>query len=283
MNGCRWILFADLDGTVLDSETYEPGPSVEALAKCRDEGIPVIFSSSKTGSEIELYHTRYASRTGWPFIAENGGGVFLPVEDWERPAGGEQKGRYWKVPLGARHEEVLKALTEAARRAGAKIRTFSGMAPEEIASRTGLSLEEAGRAGRRDFDEPFWVDEGDSASLDALRETIETQGLRLTRGGRCFHVHGASDKGTAVLYVRRQYESKVGRVCTAAVGDAANDLPMFLAADRAYLVSRADETHDPDIPRGGKIRFVPGAGPSGFLQAVEDLLELVKAERSSSR
>ena len=283
MDGCRWILFADLDGTVLDSETYEPGPSVQALAKCRDEGIPVIFSSSKTGAEIELYHASYAPRTGWPFIAENGGGVFLPVEHWDRPSGAEQQGRFWKVPLGARHQEVLRALTEASRRAGAKIRTFSGTTPEEIASRTGLSLEEAKRAGRRDFDEPFWVDEGDAAGLDALREAIESQGLRLTRGGRCFHVHGASDKGTAVLYVRRRYESKVGKVCTAAVGDAANDLPMFLAADRAYLVKRADETHDPDIPPGRNIRFVSGAGPSGFLQAVEDLLALVRQERSASR
>lgn len=282
MGGCRWVLFADLDGTVLDSETYEPGPSVEALAKCRNGGIPVIFSSSKTGAEIELYHTRYASRTGSPFIAENGGGVFLPVEHWDKPSGGEQKGPFWKVPLGVRHEEVLRVLKEASTRAGLKISTFSGMNPEEIALRTGLSLQEATRAGQRDFDEPFWVDEGDSASLDALRLAIETQGLRLTRGGRCFHVHGDSDKGRAVLYVRNQYESKVGRVCTAAVGDAANDLPMFRAADRAYLVKRPDDTHDPEIPPETNIRFVPGVGPSGFLQAVDDLLEFARAERSSS-
>lgn len=282
MDGCRWILFADLDGTFLDSETYEPGPSLKALAACGDEGIPVIFSSSKTGAEIEIYHRRYASRTGSPFIAENGGGVFLPADHWEKPPAGERKGRFWKVPLGARHEEVIRVLTEAASQAGVKIRTFSGMTPQEISLRTGLSLEEARLAGQRDFDEPFWVEEEDPGTLGALREAIESEGLRLTRGGRCFHVHGASDKGKAALYVRKQYEKKSGGVCTAAVGDAANDLPMFRAVDRAYLVKRADRTHDPDVPLEKNMQFVPGAGPAGFSQAVDDLVERVRAERSSS-
>ena len=268
-----WILFADLDGTVLDTETYEPGPALEALEKCRKAGIPVIFSSSKTGAEIELYHQRYAPLPGSPFVAENGGGAFFPLDHWERPPGGEQKGRFWKVPLGARHEEVLKVLTAAARRMGMGIQTFSGMTPEEISLRTRLCLEEARLAGQRDFDEPFWIEacEGEK-TLHAFQEAIETEGMRLTRGGRCYHVHGASDKGKAAQYVRQRYEHAMGDVCAAAVGDAANDLPMFRAVDRAYLVQRADESYDPGIPKERNIRFVPGVGPSGFCHTVDDLL-----------
>ena len=96
--------------------------------------------------------------------------------------------------------------------------------------------------------------------------------MRLSRGGRCFHVHGASDKGRAAQYVRQRYEEAVGGVWAAAVGDAANDLPMFRVVERAYLVKRDDDSHDPDIPRGGNIRFLPGIGPFGFSQAVDDLL-----------
>ena len=172
----RWILFTDLDGTLLDKETYDPGPSREALGRCRGADIPVIFSSSKTGAEMRLYHERYASHPAVPFIAENGGGVFLPVEHWRAPSAAEQKGRFWKVTLGARHQDVLKVLLEAAGGAGVGVRSFSGMTPEEISRRTRLSLEEARLAMQRDFDEPFWIEGSvDRETLAVLREAIGEQ------------------------------------------------------------------------------------------------------------
>jgi mannosyl-3-phosphoglycerate phosphatase len=269
----RWILFTDLDGTLLDRETYEPGPSLGALGRCRDADLPVIFCSSKTGAEIRSYHERYASHPGSPFIAENGGGVFFPLDHWDKPPGGEETERFWKVTLGARHEEALRVLVEAAGSVGVRVRTFSGMTPEEISRRTRLSLEEARSAGQRDFDEPFWIDGNEAPeTFAAFEEAIEEGGMRLTRGGRCFHVHGASDKGRAAHYVRQHYEEVVGGVWAAAVGDAANDLPMFRVVERAYLVKGDNGNYDPDIPREGNIRFMPGVGPFGFSQAVDDLL-----------
>jgi mannosyl-3-phosphoglycerate phosphatase len=233
----------------------------------------VIFSSSKTRAEMQVYHEKYASHPGSPFVAENGGGVFFPLEQWDRPPGGEMEERFWKVTLGAPHEDVFRVLMRAAERGGVHVKAFSGMTPEEIARRTRLNQAEASLAAQRDFDEPFWIDgEYDRQALAALHEAIEEGGMRLTRGGRCFHVHGGSDKGRAADYVRQRYEEAFGDVRAAAVGDAANDLPMFRVVDRAYLVKRNDGNHDPEIPRQGNIRFMPGAGPLGFSQAVDDLL-----------
>jgi mannosyl-3-phosphoglycerate phosphatase len=168
---------------------------------------------------------------------------------------------------------VLEVLAEAAAGVGVSVRTFSGMTPEEVSRRTRLSLEEARLAAQRDFDEPFWIDGNeDREKLAALEGAIEKGGMRLTRGGRCLHVHGASDKGHAAEYVRQRYEEEVGAVWAAAVGDAVNDLPMLRVADRAYLVKRDDDSYDPGIPGDGNIRFMPGVGPFGFSQAVDDLL-----------
>jgi mannosyl-3-phosphoglycerate phosphatase len=258
---------------LLDKETYEPGPSLGALGRCRDAGIQVIFCSSKTRAEMLRYHEKYASHPGAPFVAENGGGVFFPLDHWDQPPGAEKMERFWKVTLGAPHEEVLRVLMGAAESVGMNVKTFSGMTSEQIALKTQLSLEEAALAAQRDFDEPFWIDGNeDRKRLAAFQEAIEKGGMRLTRGGRCFHVHGTSDKGRAAQYVRQCYQEAVGNIRTAAVGDAANDLPMFQAVDRAYLVKQADGSHDPDIPGQGNIRFMPGVGPFGFLQAVDDLL-----------
>ncbi|MEM9278462.1 MAG: HAD-IIB family hydrolase, partial [Pseudomonadota bacterium] len=47
------IFFTDLDGTLLDHETYSHEPAREALDAIRNNDIPLILASSKTAAEIE--------------------------------------------------------------------------------------------------------------------------------------------------------------------------------------------------------------------------------------
>jgi len=269
-----WILFADLDGTVLDRENYEPGPALAALERCREASVPVVLNSSKTRAEMEFFYDRLPILPGTPFVSENGGGVFLPREFWERPPGAEETRTFWKVTLGARHETLLPALRRAVERLGLPVRLFSDLPAEEIARATGLPLDQAGLARDREFDEPFWLEGEDPAALTALREALDGQGLRLTRGGRCFHVHGVSDKGRAVDYVMERYrQERPDRVVrSAGVGDASNDLPLLRAVEKAYLVQQAHGAHDPELPDIHGVRRVPAAGPEGFCRVVEDLL-----------
>lgn len=269
-----WIVFTDMDGTLLDQETYRPGPSLRALERCLERGVPVVLNSSKTRAEMEPFHRRLPLLAGAPFVSENGGGVFLPAASWERPRASERCGDFWRVSLGAPHREVLAALRRALNAAGLCAELFSDLPPEEIASRTGLPLEEARLAARREFDEPFWLRAGSApAALDSLRGAMNDQGLEITRGGRLFHAHGLSDKGRAVRFVGEAYRQvSAVPVRSAGVGDAANDLPLLEAVDRPYLVRRSDGAYDPEIPEGKGIRRVPGIGPEGFAQAVEDLL-----------
>ena len=268
-----WILFADMDGTILDKATYEPGPALQALQDCLESGVPVVLNSSKTRAEMEFFYQRLPLVPGAPFVSENGGGLFFPLDHWDCPPGGEKKGLFWKVTLGSKHEPLMKALKEGVKALGIQVFSFSEMAPEELAHHTGLPLEQAGLAREREFDEPFLIPDVNSGTIEALRRFIEEQGLRFTRGGRCYHVHGNADKGSAVGVVMEQYRAfSGGTIASAAVGDAVNDLPLLRAVDRAYLVQRDDGTHDPDIPRGQGIVFVEGRGPEGFRRVVSDLL-----------
>jgi len=261
-----------MDGTILDKETYEPGPAFAALEACRDNGVPVILNSSKTRAEMEGYTERLPLLPGTPFISENGGGIFFPSALWMRPPGAEKRGSYWCVALGAGHERILEVLRSSAERLGLPIRSFSGMKPEEIAQRTGLSEEQAHLAAKREFDEPFWIEQEDPLAPEALGREIREGGMQLTRGGRCHHVHGDADKGTAARYVLERYREIQEGLPSAGVGDAANDLPLLMTVDAAYLVRRSDGTYDPDIPGDANILFVKGVGPRGFAEAVDDFL-----------
>ena len=272
METCKAILFADLDGTVLDRERYEPGPALEALETCRGAGISVVLNSSKTRTEMEVFHETFPILPGSPFITENGGGIFFPSEGWHNLPGAESGAGFLKVTLGASHDEVLGVLKTAAESHGLDLRLFSEMTPEEISLRTRLSPPQAVLAKQREFDEPFWIEGEGLLALDAFQEEIEHRGMRLSRGGRCFHVHGVSDKGKAAHYVKERYREVCGPLPTAGVGDAENDMPLFRNVGIAYLVKGEGGLHDPAIPKGGNIRFLEGRGPAGFVEAVEDFL-----------
>lgn len=274
------VLFTDLDGTLLDALTYDPGPSVPALDRCRKLGIPVVFVSSKTRAEME--RLRAALGNTDPFASENGGGLFLPAETWPDPPGVgqyeiERDGGFWRITLGAPYDRVARDLAAAAGAAGAWVRGLDTMSETEAADLTGLAPEEARLAVRREFDIPFLIIDETEAVVDRLRAEIEARGLCYTRGGRFHHILGRSDKGRAVSLLEELCREASPGARFAAVGDAANDGPMLREADHPYLVRRPDGTFDQDAWFDG-LTVTKGIGPEGFAEAVRAVAALVEGE-----
>lgn len=63
-------VFTDLDGTLLDHETYSWEAARPALERLELSGIPWILVTSKTRAEVELWRKQLGNRH--PFIIENG-------------------------------------------------------------------------------------------------------------------------------------------------------------------------------------------------------------------
>jgi len=275
-----FVLFTDLDGTLLDARTYDPGPSVHALDRCRRLGIPVVFVSSKTRAEMEKLRAELGKTD--PFVSENGGGVFLPVEQWPAQPVSVQhevarEGGLWRITLGVPYPGVAQALAEAAEATGTRVQGLDRMSVAEAAALTGLSPEEVGLAMRREFDIPFLVFDETEAVVGRLRREIEARGLCYTRGGRFHHILGQSDKGKAVSLLKQLYRERSGGVRFAAAGDAANDGPMLREADHPYLVRRPDGTFDRDAWFEG-LTVTEGIGPEGFAEAVSAVAALIGEE-----
>jgi mannosyl-3-phosphoglycerate phosphatase len=70
------IVFSDLDGTLLDHETYSYEKAKNSLELLKKEEIPLILCTSKTRGEIEFWREKIDNKD--PFISENGGGIFVP-------------------------------------------------------------------------------------------------------------------------------------------------------------------------------------------------------------
>ena len=70
------IILTDLDGSLLDHETYSHGHAKDLLLMLEKIGIPVIPVTSKTYSEVVKLKKELNNKH--PFITENGAGIYIP-------------------------------------------------------------------------------------------------------------------------------------------------------------------------------------------------------------
>ncbi len=262
----KYLIFTDLDGTLLDEETYRFDAARPALKLLEERNIPVILCSSKT--RLELEHYRRLLKNHHPFVAENGGAVFVPKGYFAFPASGRIRDGYEVLEFGLSYEILARALERCRKETGVSVTGFHELCTEEVARLTGLPLQEAHWALIREYDEPFLVHEENDRPV--VEQWVRREGLHITGGGRFSHLTGNHDKGQAVRTLLNLFRRE-GDWRAVALGDGLNDLPMLEAVDIPILVQHPDGTHDPDV-RGPKILRVDDIGPVGWNRALLELL-----------
>lgn len=265
----RILVFTDLDGTLLDHTSYSFEPAWPAIRLLREKSIPLIICSSKTRAEIEPLRSELANTD--PFISENGGAVFIPEGYFSQEIpSARRESKYHILELGTPYPRLREAMSNLQAVRPGQLRGFGDLTVDEVAALTGLSRPEAALAKKREYDEPFLMDE--AASIKIIREMVEKAGLKITRGGRFFHLTGDNDKGKAVRLLRALYEKEAaGSLKTIGLGDSPNDVPLLESVDFPVLVQKPGGYHDPSIRLRGLIH-APGEGPAGWSAAVLELV-----------
>lgn len=262
----KMIIFTDLDGTLLDRETYSFEPAQPALRLIRMRGIPLIFSSSKTRFEIERYRTKLENHH--PFISENGGAVFIPKGyfSFSFPYDRESA-KYFVLELGVFYPVILEVLESVKQETGMKITGFSDLTEEELSSLTGLSPEEAHFAKRREYDEAFLV-EGGPKEVEEVKKRIEEKGMHYVWGGKFHHLLGKNDKGKAVELLKELYENEFFSISTIGIGDSLNDLPMLRVVDQPVFLRGEENLPFAFPPEIRHLTVIEGNGPQAWNEAV---------------
>jgi mannosyl-3-phosphoglycerate phosphatase len=261
-------VFTDLDGTLLDHDTYSCQDARPALARLRDRQIPLVFTTSKTRAEVEALQASMGIRE--PFIVENGAAVYFPdgYRGWRIDSGFRQP-PYTVIQLGTGWSKVRRFVWKAKRHFN--IQGFGDLSVEAVAGLSGLSEEQARLAKQREFTEPFVID--DDGRLPELQRVAAAAGFRLTRGGRFHHLMGSGqDKGLAVrrtaAVMRRNTDR---RLVTIGLGDSANDTAMLASVDVPILIPRPDGSYEdvdrPNLRRAGR------PGSRGWNDTVLELLD----------
>jgi mannosyl-3-phosphoglycerate phosphatase len=265
-----FVIFTDLDGTLLDHDTYEWECASPALALCKGLNVPVVLASSKTRAEMDVLRRKLS--ISWPFISENGGGIFFPTPTVTVPPPHATLDKdLWRWSIGLPYTQLVRGLQEIRSELGIRIRGFSEMDLEEISSLTGLDIETSALAAQREYDEPFIRLEKRARDDRSIMKAAGKRGFRVTAGGRFYHLHGNHDKGLAMRRLLSWYRQFRPAVVSIALGDSPNDLPMLENADLPILV-RSDT--DPkalgsEIPN---LRVTHEKGPRGWNSAILGIL-----------
>lgn len=227
------LLFADLDGTFLDDQ-YDFQTTKPIVDELTSLGVSIVFCSSKTRHEIEYY--RKVTSSNEPFISENGAAIFIPKDYFPFDFTAKKTSGYHVIRLSTSYKILRNKLAEIKENTTARIVGFGDMTLEELAYDTGLPIDLASLAKKREHDEPFRIVEGNKAHVISA---IRNEGLSCVQGGRYFHLTGGTDKGKAVLILKNLYSRIFEKVETIAVGDGPNDFSMFRAVEKSFLIKKS--------------------------------------------
>jgi mannosyl-3-phosphoglycerate phosphatase len=272
----RLVVFTDLDGTLLDHDSYDFSPALPALAALHTANVPLILCSSKTRAELEYWKEQL--NINHPLICENGGVLAIPEGYFKQPFDfQEEQNGYQLIVLGERYPALRQALVKIAKRAYLPLIGFGDMTIAQVAHRAGLPIEQAARAKIRDADEPFFIDrEFGDEEVKRLEEAAAKAQLRITRGGRFFHLIGESDKGIAARRLIELYRAEWGGpIQTAGIGDSPNDLPLLQAVDTPIIMRKKSGEIDPAVQAQVNAKHSTKAGPAGWDEAILEILESI--------
>ncbi|WP_281646415.1 HAD-IIB family hydrolase [Parendozoicomonas sp. Alg238-R29] len=269
MNDTKLLVFTDLDGTLLDHDSYTTAPAGEALALLKEHRIPLIFNTSKTRAEAA--HLREQLGNSDPFATENGSCLSIPDHYFSGVGSNET---CHTTIFGSFYSQVRQALCNIRSEYGFEFTGFGDMTVNEVSACTGLDLEESERAKERDCSEPLiWSDSDEN--LELFQRLLTARNLHLTQGGRFHHVSSSGDKGLAVKWLTDHFRGEFPdtQFITIGLGDGANDLPMLEAVDYPVLIS-SDHGHAPKCGHIKNLKITDAPGPVGWNI---EIIKLIKA------
>jgi len=241
----RLIVFSDLDGTLLDHESYSWDLASPALDQMLALGIPLVLASSKTAAEIADLRSN------------------LGFED--APAD------------RSAHSAICAALSDLDPDLRRCFTGFSDWTIHELAQQTGLSLDQAKSAARRQFSEPgLW--RGTPEQRAIFETNLAQNGIFARQGGRYLTLSMGAIKADRMAEIVARFDPKP---VTMALGDAPNDVEMIRAADHGVVVMNS---HGPGLPAlegeaTGRITRTVEPGPKGWNTAVLDRIAQLYTER----
>ena len=268
------ILFCDIDGLIPTRGKMVAGFD-DFVAALEHAAIPNVWVTTRTRLLIDdprrkLGHTH-------PFIAEGGGGAYLPEGYFHlRPAKTLRLGRFTCIPVADPQPAAAEALDQLSVETGISVVALRSLSPRELVQNSGLPGAQAELMRHRDFDEIFFFAGASEPEIARfVQESAERKWQLRQQGALWSLALGASLKQCvrelSRLYTRAlRSQPKILGIVRSGTGSE-----MLTACDRGFvLVDRTQPAVDSDSEREAlPSRFRQVALDSG--EAWEQIMEAV--------
>ena len=221
------IIFTDLDGTLLDRDTFKFDKIQGYLKDLISKDICIIPNSSKTHQEIKIFNKELDENLS--YVVENGAAIYnLNLINSSLPE---------KISLSRENDEILKVFeNKISNKFRSKCKFIKNLGMNKQMTVLGLPKEKIKASLNREYSIPLLF-EGSKFDKIELFKSVNDVGLSLMEGGRVINLCDKVSKAQAMKNVIKVFKKVIKeKLLTIGVGDNYNDLDMLKNSDIPCLV-----------------------------------------------
>ena len=259
------IIFTDLDGTLLDRDTFKFDKILSYLKDLILKDICIIPNSSKTRQEIEVFNKELDENLS--FVVENGAAIYnLNLINSSFPE---------KISLSRENDEILKIFeSKISNKFKTKCKFIKKLSLDKQMKVLGLPKEKIKDSLKREYSAPLLFEGSKSDKID-LFKSVNDVGLSLQEGGRVINLCDKVSKSQAMKNVVKVFKKVTKeKIFTIGVGDNYNDLDMIKNSDIPCLVFNDKFTLEKININNCLVSKKPA--PEGWEEVVKLALEKIK-------
>lgn len=238
------LIYTDLDGTLLELETYNHKIVEDTVYQLNEIGTPIIFCSSKTLDEQRHYQKLLGLNT--PMIIENGAGIAIPTSFHpyfsELPHQVVEDFLLFSFTEG--YHFILENLDRIRKELDIELNGYHDLPKSEISNITGIPEVDIDRTTNRLFSETLLAGEFEAPNFQKLRQELFKVNLQCIPGSKFYTISGiSSNKGKAINWLDNHLKKiNPSNFITIGIGDSYNDLSMLSVVDRPFLVQKPNNS-----------------------------------------
>ena len=231
----RYLIFTDLDGTLLDHDNYSFGNNKKMISTIINNKNEIIFNTSKTFSECKKL-LKELKLSNMPFSTENGAVLYFPKIRFNKIKNSSSFDIYWKLRIAKLSSKNWYQFLKQ------KQKKYNFLIAQDLSSKIlkkYTNLDDTSKMLNREASQIIlWEDS--LVNLKKFKNALksEKQGV-LIQGSRFMQVSSVCNKRIAKKLISHAYDYQFYGTYsknTIALGDSKNDIDMLNSANYPCLI-----------------------------------------------
>ncbi len=259
------IIFTDLDGSLLNKDTFRFDEIEDYFRELVSKGIKIIPNSSKTEAELLDFNKQY--NLNLPFIAENGSSIHgLNLIHKDLPN---------KILISRPVDQIISIYNEIIPNyLKKKINFILKLNYKEQEKFFGLPLNKMVLAAKRNNSLPIQF-LGDEIEKNEFIKIINDVGLTVQTGGRIMNICDNVNKSKAMSKVLQLISKELhDEIITIGIGDNENDIEMIKQSNYPCLVKNED--FDSSLINIDNLIKSSEPSPRGWADVIKTAIQKIK-------